>query len=94
MGNGHTIAAMRRGGFLVNTARGEVVDEQAMKSAIRSGHLAGAALDVFAVEPLADPDLWSMPEVLLTPHVGANAVETTLTMAEAAARELADYFRL
>ena len=56
--------------------------------------ICGSALDVFAVEPLADPELWSMPEVLLTPHVGANAVETTLAMAEAAARELADYFRL
>lgn len=86
-------AAMRPGAYLVNTARGGVVDHHAMKAALRSGRLAGAALDVFPVEPLDDKELMSMPGVILTPHVGANAHETVLAMAGAAAEELAAMFR-
>jgi phosphoglycerate dehydrogenase-like enzyme len=63
------IATMKRGAVLINIGRGSVVDEPAMIAALESGHLRGAALDVFAQEPLpVDSPLWDMPNVLVTPH--------------------------
>ncbi|WP_145169994.1 D-2-hydroxyacid dehydrogenase [Rubripirellula lacrimiformis] len=68
------IAKMRKGSYLINVARGSVVVEDALVSALRSGHLAGAGLDVTEVEPL-DPTspLWDDPKVIITPHVGAQS---------------------
>jgi phosphoglycerate dehydrogenase-like enzyme len=63
------LAAMRQGAWLINVGRGEVVDEEALVDALASGHLGGAALDVFPVEPLPNSSpLWSMPNVIITPH--------------------------
>jgi phosphoglycerate dehydrogenase-like enzyme len=67
------LAAMRPGSVLVNIARGPVVDEEALVSALRSGHLGGACLDVFATEPLpASSPLWDMPNVIISPHSAAT----------------------
>lgn len=62
------------GATLINVARGNIVDQEALIEALRSGHLRGAALDVFAREPLpADSPLWELPNVLITPHVSATS---------------------
>jgi phosphoglycerate dehydrogenase-like enzyme len=64
------LRAMRSDAFLINIARGEVVDEEALVRCLRAGGLAGAALDVFSEEPLpAGHPLWSLPNVVLTPHI-------------------------
>lgn len=69
------IAAIRPGALLVNVSRGGVVDEGALVDALRAGHLRGAALDVFAQEPLpADSPFWELENVLVTPHVAGHFV--------------------
>jgi len=68
------LAAMREDAYLVNVSRGEVVDEPALVAALESGEIAGAALDVFADEPLPDDSpLWARDDVLVTPHAAAQA---------------------
>ena len=85
------LRSMRRGAFLVNAARGGVVDELALARAIEDGHLAGAALDVYATEPLpADHPLRALPQVVLTPHLGASTREAQ----QLVALEIADAVRL
>lgn len=68
------LALLPRGAVLINIARGAVVDQAAMTEALRSGHLRGAALDVFEVEPLPAGDpLWTMPNVIISPHSASTA---------------------
>jgi D-3-phosphoglycerate dehydrogenase len=71
------LASMPRGAFLVNASRGGIVDEDAVAAALRDGRLAGAAFDVYAVEPLpADSPLRAAPNILLTPHTGGSTAQT------------------
>jgi glyoxylate reductase len=76
------LSAMKPGSYLINTSRGAVVDEAALLRALDRGHLAGAALDVFAQEPV-DPShpLVRHPRVVATPHIGSATVETRAAMA-------------
>ena len=79
------LARMRADAYLVNTARGPVVDEAALAAALREGAIAGAALDVFEREPEVEPGLVELDNVVLVPHLGSATVETRTAMAELAA---------
>jgi glyoxylate reductase len=79
---------MRPGSFLVNTARGALVDEAALVDALRDGPLAGAGLDVYEREPTIHPGLLDLPNVTLLPHVGSATRETRTRMAMMAARNV------
>lgn len=85
------IAAMKDGAYLVNTARGGVVDEAALAAALRSGKLAGAALDVLETEPLPpDSPLRGTPNLLITAHIGAATVESRARSGRMAAEAVID----
>ena len=71
--NAHTLALLPRGAHVINVGRGSAIDEDALVASLRSGHLGGAGLDVFNVEPLPDDSaLWDAPNVLITPHAAGG----------------------
>ncbi len=80
---------MKPGAYLVNTARGPVIDEAALAQALRDGVIAGAALDVYEREPQVNPALRELDNVVLIPHLGSATVETRTAMAILAARNVA-----
>ncbi|MGA2329862.1 MAG: NAD(P)-dependent oxidoreductase [Bryobacteraceae bacterium] len=90
--NAERLAVFPRNSWLINTARGSVVDENALYDALAQNRIAGAALDVFEREPYepADPsrDLRALPNVILTPHVASNTTEANRRMAERALRNI------
>ena len=80
------LARMKRSAYLINTARGPVVDEEGLAWALREHLIAGAALDVYEREPIVHPDLLPLENVLLVPHLGSGTTETRTAMADLAAR--------
>ncbi len=88
------LARMKPGAFLINTARGPVIDEAALVDALRSGRLAGAGLDTFATEPpdAANP-LFALPNVLVTPHIAAATTDAMMRMGTIAANNIISYLR-
>ena len=83
---------MKRGAYFVNTARGPMVDYDALTEALKTRHLRGAALETFAVEPApADLELLQLDNVTLTPHIAGASVKTVKIAAAAAAEEVRRY---
>lgn len=80
--NAATIRSMRPSAYLINTARGDLVDEAALVEALKSRRLAGAALDVFEGEPAVNPALLALPNVVTLPHLGSATVESRVAMGE------------
>lgn len=86
--NAAALAKMRPTATLINIARGNIVDENALAQCLASGHLAGAGLDVFADEPNVPQALCALPNVVLTPHIGSAVQDTRQTMVELAITNL------
>jgi len=85
------LAKTRTGVRIVNCARGGLIDEAALAEMLQSGHVAGAALDVFAVEPATDNPLFNLPNVVCTPHLGASTTEAQENVALQVAEQMSDY---
>lgn len=90
--NAERLAAMRPHAFLINTARGDVVDEAALVRALSERTIAGAALDVFEREPVVSRELLAMENVVLLPHLGSATEETRVAMGNRAVDNLAAFF--
>ena len=91
--NADRLARMKPGAYLINTARGDVVDEAALVGALRSGRLAGAGLDVYEREPQVSPELLAMENVVLLPHLGSATRETRVAMGMRALENLRLFFQ-
>ena len=91
--NATTLARMKRGAYVVNTARGALIDEDALCDALESGHLRGAALDVYEHEPEVNPRLLAMKNVVLAPHIGSATEEARTAMARIAATNVLLFLR-
>jgi len=85
------IAKLKKGARIVNCARGGLVDEEALAQALKDGHVAGAAFDVFAVEPATESPLFNLPNVVVTPHLGAATSEAQENVALQVAEQMSDY---
>ena len=93
MVNENFLKRMKSTAFLVNTCRGEVVDQEALKSALDQRVIAGAALDVFVEEPPTDLEFLSLPNLMVTPHIGGNARESVEALGRSAIDHLVSFFK-
>ena len=89
--NADTLKLTKKSMRLINCARGELVDEAALVEALQSGHVAGAAIDVFREEPATHSPLFSAPNVVCTPHLGASTLEAQENVALQVAEQMSDY---
>jgi len=92
--NKHSIAIMKKGIRIINCARGELIVDEALAEAIQSGHVAGAALDVFRQEPLKDSPYFALDNVLLSPHIAGSTDEAQEAIGIQLANQVRDYLKL
>ncbi len=92
--NKHSIAIMKKGVRIVNCARGELIVDEALAEAIKSGHVAGAALDVFRQEPLKSSPYFGLDNVLLSPHIAGSTDEAQEAIGIQLANQVRDYLKL
>src|ERR1017187_8752219 len=92
--NAKSLAAMKKGVRIVNCARGELIDDAALVAALKSGHVAGAALDVFTVEPLKDSPYFEFDNVILTPHIAGSTGEAQEAVGIQIAMQVREYLKL
>ena len=92
--NAKTLAAMKKGVRIINCARGELVDEAALAAALKSGQVAGAALDVFTVEPPKDSPYAGLDNVILTPHIAGSTAEAQEAVGVQIAMQVREYLKL
>ena len=92
--NAKTLATMKKGVRIVNCARGELVEDAALAAALKTGQVAGAALDVFAVEPLKDSPYFELDNVILTPHIAGSTAEAQEAVGIQIAMQVREYLKL
>jgi len=85
---------MKKNAVLINTARGNLIDENDLKNALTKGIIKGAALDVFSEEPAKNNVLFDVPNLILTPHIAASTFEAQIAVAEQIAQQISDFFNL
>jgi len=90
--NEEKMKSMKRGAVIINTARGGLIDEGAAYGLLKSGHLGGLGLDAFESEPPGSSPLFTLDNVVVTPHTGAHTTEATAAMADMSVRNLIDVF--
>jgi D-3-phosphoglycerate dehydrogenase len=89
--NKETILQMKQSVFLINTARGGIINEEDLKWALDSNRIGGAALDVFNNEPLEDSGLMGYPNLIVTPHIAGNSYEAVIAMGMAAINHIVNF---
>jgi glyoxylate reductase len=83
---------MKDGVFLINTSRGPVINEKILVKYLKSGKIGGAGLDVFEEEPIIQPELYEMNNVVLTPHNATGTIDTRIELAREASKNIIDFF--
>jgi phosphoglycerate dehydrogenase-like enzyme len=91
--NSNSFEMMKETAIVINTARGGIIDEQALYEALKTGKIAGAALDVYVTEPPVNDGLIKLPNLLCTPHIGGNSEEAVRAMGTTAITNLVEYFK-
>src|SRR5207244_5200756 len=86
------LSLMKPGAIVINTARGPIMDEKALVKALQSGTIAGAGLDVFENEPAVEPELMTMENVVILPHIASASLNTRTLMATMASDNIVDHF--
>ena len=90
--NFEMLKLMKKNALIINTARGNLVDENDLKTALEEGLIKGAAFDVFSSEPATESVLFNVPNLILTPHIAASTVEAQIIVAEQIAKQISEYF--